>query len=180
MVLEEIPLKKTYTVLSDETEYAVEISPEGSGFVLSLSGTSHHFEVLTSTSTLYSLLVDGSKVLEADVAFHQDRCDLYIQNLPYQLEVFDPKRRMVSQSDGAMGGGLLLAPMPGKIVALQVKAGDTVEKGQALVVIEAMKMQNELNAPRSGVVQEVLVKAGDAVEADQKLVIIAEAAEKDS
>jgi biotin carboxyl carrier protein len=60
--------------------------------------------------------------------------------------------------------GLLVAPMPGRVVAVRVAPGDALEKGALLVVIEAMKMQNELFAAGAGRVEAVLVKAGDAVE----------------
>jgi biotin carboxyl carrier protein len=68
---------------------------------------------------------------------------------------------------------LLVAPMPGRVVAVRVVAGDTLEKGALLLVIEAMKMQNELFASGAGRVEAVLVKAGDAVERGAPLIRIA-------
>lgn len=64
------------------------------------------------------------------------------------------------------------APMPGKIVDVLVEAGDTVEAGDAVVILEAMKMENELRAPRKGTVTSVLVKKGDAAERGQLLVAL--------
>lgn len=64
------------------------------------------------------------------------------------------------------------APMPGKIVAVRVKPGDTVKEGDPLVVLEAMKMENELHAPRDGKVAAVLVEAGSQVERGQLLVAL--------
>ncbi len=77
-----------------------------------------------------------------------------------ELENFDP---IAHAADGAGEGGRLTAPMPGKVVALMVKAGDTVKAGQALAVMEAMKMEHTLNAPRDGVVAEMLYGVGDQV-----------------
>jgi biotin carboxyl carrier protein len=68
---------------------------------------------------------------------------------------------------------LLVAPMPGRVVAVRVVPGDTLEKGALLLVIEAMKMQNELFASGAGRVEAVLVKAGDAVERGAPLIRIA-------
>jgi 3-methylcrotonyl-CoA carboxylase alpha subunit len=65
--------------------------------------------------------------------------------------------------DGAGEGGRLTAPMPGKVVALLAQAGDKVAKGQALAVMEAMKMEHTLHAPRDGVVAELLYAVGDQV-----------------
>ena len=66
----------------------------------------------------------------------------------------------------------LKAPMPGRVVKILVKVGDTVAAGQAAVVVEAMKMENELRAPRAGVVRELRCADGEAVEAGQDLVVI--------
>jgi biotin carboxyl carrier protein len=66
--------------------------------------------------------------------------------------------------------GLLAAPMPGRVVAIRVKVGDSIEKGALLCVIEAMKMQNELFAVGAGHVSEVLVAAGDTVERGAPLI----------
>jgi len=72
----------------------------------------------------------------------------------------------------AAGSGRVTAPMPARVVSVRVAAGDAVERGAALLVIEAMKMQNELFAPVSGVVKGVRVAAGDAVERGALLVEI--------
>ena len=64
--------------------------------------------------------------------------------------------------------------MPGRVVKLLVENGSVVEKGQGLLVLEAMKMQNELRAPRAGTVREIAVKAGDTVDAGRVLLTVAE------
>ncbi len=74
-------------------------------------------------------------------------------------------------ADGAKGGEVM-PPMPGRIVEVLVEEGDAVEAGQGLVVLEAMKMQNEIDAPGASVVKEVLVEEGDAVEASDVLVVL--------
>ncbi len=70
------------------------------------------------------------------------------------------------------GTGLLSSPMPGKVVKLLVSEGDTVEAGAPIVVVEAMKMENELGAPRAGVVEKIHVAAGETVESGAKLVTV--------
>jgi biotin carboxyl carrier protein len=62
--------------------------------------------------------------------------------------------------------------MPGKVVRLLVAAGDTVEAGQGLLVVEAMKMQNELKSPKKGIVRQVLAREGAAVNAGDVLAIV--------
>ena len=77
-------------------------------------------------------------------------------------------------AQAALGGGRqnLIAPMPGKVIRVLVAQGDTVESGQGLVVVEAMKMQNEMKASRPGQVIEVRVRDGDTVGAGQTLVVL--------
>ncbi|MDP4300312.1 acetyl/propionyl/methylcrotonyl-CoA carboxylase subunit alpha [Leptothrix discophora] len=77
-----------------------------------------------------------------------------------ELQDFDP---IAHAGDGADGGGRLTAPMPGKVVALLARAGDRVERGQPLAVMEAMKMEHTIAAPRDGVVAELLYAVGDQV-----------------
>lgn len=71
---------------------------------------------------------------------------------------------------GGLSGGMVAAPMPGRVVKLLVEVGDVVDAGAPIVVIEAMKMENELSAPAAGIVQKVLVTAGTTVEAGATLV----------
>jgi len=68
--------------------------------------------------------------------------------------------------------GAITSPIPGRVVALKVKAGDRVREGDVLLVIEAMKMENEIRAPRDGHVKEVLVQEGSSVSAGQPLLVL--------
>jgi biotin carboxyl carrier protein len=78
----------------------------------------------------------------------------------------------VRKATGGDGGGIVTSPMPGKVVKVLVKQGDTVEPGRPLVVVEAMKMENELVAEKAGTIQNVFVQPGDAVEGGARLVAI--------
>lgn len=73
---------------------------------------------------------------------------------------------------GKEDAGSITAPMPGKIIAVKVKVGSKVESDSVVLILEAMKMQNDLLAGRAGTVKEVRVKAGDVVEADKTLVVL--------
>lgn len=80
-----------------------------------------------------------------------------------------------AQAEALEGGGAVLAPMPGKVLSVAVKPGDTVKKGQTLVVLEAMKMEHALTAPRDGVVEAVNATAGAQVSDAAALVVLSEA-----
>lgn len=90
------------------------------------------------------------------------------------VQIVDPKRLRSSQNSGGHHHGVaeIVAPMPGKVVRVHVEAGESVEKGAGVVVVEAMKMQNELKSPRASVVVSVNVKPGDTVNAGDVLAVL--------
>ncbi|WP_456398632.1 biotin/lipoyl-containing protein [Mesoaciditoga sp.] len=83
-----------------------------------------------------------------------------------------PEQAQPNTSTSNTEGEKVTAPMSGVILKVNVKAGDEVKDAQTLIVIEAMKMENEILAPRDGKIKEVLVKEGDQVEIDQTLIIM--------
>ena len=91
----------------------------------------------------------------------------------FSIELFDP-REMRGRKSGGIGEGRqnIVSPMPGKVVRVLVTAGDVVEAGQGLVVVEAMKMQNEMKSPKSGKVAEVKTKPETTVAAGEVLLVI--------
>lgn len=98
---------------------------------------------------------------------------LHVDQLPVDFSVKDVKSLGGVGGAGGKGGEFKLKPpMPGKIVGIKVNPGDAVKKGQVLVVLEAMKMQNELPAPRDGVVKTVGVTVGQTVEGKDVLVVL--------
>src|ERR1051326_9105223 len=90
------------------------------------------------------------------------------------IKIIDPKRLRSGQNSGGHHHGVaeIVAAMPGKVVRVHVEPGATVEKGVGVVVVEAMKMQNEMKSPRSGVVVSVKVKPGDTVNAGDVLAVL--------
>ena len=90
------------------------------------------------------------------------------------VKIVDPKRLRSGQNSGAHHHGVaqIVAPMPGKVVRVHVEAGANVEKGAGVVVVEAMKMQNEMKSPRAGMVVSVNVQPGDTVNAGDVLAVL--------
>jgi len=80
--------------------------------------------------------------------------------------------RHVADSATQTEGKTMLAPMAGTILRILVKEGQTVKKGENLIVLEAMKMENEIVADKDGIIRSILVKANDSVESDQPLLIL--------
>ena len=119
----------------------------------------------------------GANVHECRVserAGSKDTFDVTIHGRSHEVTIVDPKRLRSGQNSDRHHHGVaeILAPMPGKIVRVQTKAGATVEKGEGVVVMEAMKMQNEMKSPRAGVVVSINVEPGDTVYAGDVLAVI--------
>ena len=93
---------------------------------------------------------------------------LWLDGFRHEVEALDERTRAIRELSGASKGpsgpAPLIAPMPGMIVRVSVQAGDAVHAGQGLVVMEAMKMENELRATAAGTVKRVLVEPGTAVD----------------
>ena len=119
---------------------------------------------------VYSVLKDG-RSYEARVEETASGLVVVIDGHRFEVEIRDP-RQWTRKSDSAGSHGVqhLSAPMPGKVVRVLVAAGEEVEAGQGLVVVEAMKMQNEIKASRAGRVLKVSAKEGATVSAGEDLV----------
>ena len=123
---------------------------------------------------VYSLLVSG-RSHEVRVSPASQGVEVTLHGVRLPVEVRHPLEKMVQATKRAAGlgeGETVAAPMPGLIVALRVRPGEAVAPGQAVAVVEAMKMQNELTARHGGVVSAVLVHERDAVSAGQPLIRI--------
>jgi biotin carboxyl carrier protein len=121
---------------------------------------------------VYSVLLDGG-VYDARVEETHSGLVVVIDGYRFEMEVRDPRRW--SRKDAARGGeGLqtVVAPMPGKVVRVLVTHGDEVKAGQGLLVVEAMKMQNEIKATRAGQILSLTVKEGATVAAGEVLASI--------
>ncbi len=170
-------------VTLDGRDEEVMFSTEGGRLVLEVEGRRLAADfVRLPDGSVYSLLVDGRSY-----EFRIDRGPdgLRVTWLGHRIpvEARHPLEKMLLQQGAgrAHGGGeTVTAPMPGAVVAVRVRKGDVVAPGQAVVVLEAMKMQNELTARGGGVVAEVLVRDKDAVSAGQALVKLAPAEAKAS
>lgn len=121
---------------------------------------------------VYSLLVNG-RSHELRVVSGRDGLEVTSHGTTIPVDVRHPLEKMLlaqSKQHGASGVETVSAPMPGLVVALRVRPGDQVAAGQAVAVVEAMKMQNELTAKHAGTVTEVLVAERASVAAGQALV----------
>ena len=129
-------------------------------------------EVVKVEPGVYSVLLAG-RSYEARVEPGAGGSVVVIDGHRFEVEVRDPRRfRGKGAARGTGGLNRVTAPMPCKVVRVMVSAGAAVTAGHALMVVEAMKMQNELRAPRAGTVASIPVREGDTVAAGEVLAII--------
>lgn len=123
---------------------------------------------------VYSLIIDNQSY-EVIVEERDGKYQVLIHGVLYEVLVEDERaRRLAAAGGGIRGGGdnAIRSPMPGLIVDVVVSEGDSVAAGQTIVILESMKMQNELKAIADGVVAKVNVSAGENVEQNKELVVI--------
>lgn len=140
----------------NDREYSIEVSqPEPGVFLLKDNGKVHEFYVSPSSSPDSSVIVSSRR---GDV----------------EVKLIDPKRLRGAGGAGGAADGLaeIKTMMPGKVVRVMAAAGVEVEKGDPVIVVEAMKMQNDLKAPKSGLVKEIRVEEGATVTAGDVLAVI--------
>ena len=124
---------------------------------------------------VFSLIVDG-KSYEAYVYDGEDDLEVLIKGRLYHSQVEDERERRLRAAAGgskAVSGTFYLkAPMPGLVVSVPVEEGQEVKEGDVLLILESMKMQNELKSPQDGVIGRIQVSDGDSVEQRQKMLSV--------
>lgn len=151
----------------------IEVERHGGGYRIRIGDHCLEADLVDAGGHVRSLrLKDGTQF---SLVHHRDGSEhhITISGSTIQIEVVDPlslKRKR--RDDEIGGGGMVKALMPGRVVRLLVNKGDAVEKGSGLLILEAMKMENEIVAPVSGAIDQVFVSPGDTVEGGAELVHI--------
>jgi biotin carboxyl carrier protein len=162
-----------YITTVEDRQFLVEIIDEKH---ISVDGKVYQVDFESvSGQPVYSLIVDG-KSHEAYVAAGENDWQVLLRGRLFPVTVEDEREKRLRS---AAGGGVaetgefhLRAPMPGLVVAIPVEEGQQINKGQVLLILESMKMQNELKSPRDGTVGRIRVKAGETVEQKQTLLSV--------
>lgn len=160
-------------------DYEVTLSNSDDRVAVEVDGRHYDLEVRELARGEY-LLVEGSTVFKCRVEAKHDHTsagesfEVTVRGRNCDVGVIDPKRLRSAQSSGGHhhGAAEIVSPMPGKIVRVLVEAGAQVEAGAGIVVVEAMKMQNELKAPKAGVVVSINREEGATVNAGDVLAVI--------
>ena len=162
-----------YITTVGEKEYEIEILGDGR---VSVDGAEYtvDFEPV-SGQPVFTMLVDGQSY-EATIHEEDEDWIVLLHGQRYTANVEDEREKRLRAAGGAGEDGsgefILKAPMPGLVVKVPVKEGDEVKQGDVLVILESMKMQNELKAPRDGIVKRVLVNDGESIEQKTEMIYV--------
>lgn len=155
--------------------HIVECERNGNNWQAKLDGKPRAADVVETAPNVFSVLLTSQSHEVYVTPSQSGRLQLQTGGHEFLAEVIDPRswRGRRHGAAEAEGRQQIAAPMPGKVVRLLVNAGAAVEAGQGLLVVEAMKMQNEIRSPKSGTVDRVLVVEGQAVNAGEVLCVVA-------
>ena len=165
-------------------------------YFIELNGTRHEVE-LPQSGPFEHVVVNGEQVKVEHQLSWNDALIIHIDNRPHQIDIMQNGDQTLMQIGGEnleavvwnerqeaihrmigvkatkrTGAGNIKAPMPGLIVKLDIKEGDPVRKGQSIMIVEAMKMENEIPSPIDGVVKKCLVEEGKTVNKGDVMVVI--------
>jgi biotin carboxyl carrier protein len=160
-----------YSVRIGGKTRAVELTRNSEKWRIFLDGNLLDVDAVEVAPNTFSILFEGESFEVRVASLPDGSLTLHTGVSEFTAEVEDPRawRGRRHGSIEAEGRQQIAAPMPGKVVRILVSAGETVEVGQGLLVVEAMKMQNEIRSPKSGRVEKLFVSEGQAVNAGDVL-----------
>jgi len=161
-----------YIAKIDNQEFKIDVKKEGGKFKILLNNKEIQIEVVsTGKDSQLTLIIDNQP---HSVIFDADN-RVSVDGEEYVAQVVDEQVQRLIKAAPQLGEEkelTVIAPMPGLVVEVEVKEGDSVKVGQGLIIIEAMKMQNEMKAPRDGIVKKIFVQKGQTVNSRETLVVI--------
>ncbi len=163
-----------YVATIGEKEVRVAVEEVGvARYRVTIDGQEHVVDAHQVQSTLWSIL-RGADSYEVDVEGKDEEYEVLIAGDCYKFSLMNEQRKALMRSAGKGGAGkaMVASPMPGKVVKLLVAEGDDVQADQGVIVVEAMKMENELKSAVAGKVKEIYVKEGEVVESGAKLIFV--------
>lgn len=161
-----------YVTIINDVRFEIEIGNDGS---LKVNGEPREVDFLALGPSLYSILMDH-RSYEMVIEEREGATEVLMQGKLYTGQVMDERAQLLASRRGGLsvdsGELLIKSPMPGLIIAIPVTEGQEVTKGETMIILESMKMQNELKAPRDAVVQRISVQVGNSVEQNKLLITL--------
>jgi len=162
-----------YDVTIDGKGFRLELERKEAGWRCRLDGRDIEMNAVLARRDVLSVLIDG-KAYEIKREHTASDTHLWVGSVRYLAELRDPRSLRGRKGAGAddKGPKKILAPMPGKVVRMLLDQGHPVEAGQSILVMEAMKMQNEIKSPKKGTLQKIVAIEGANVNAGDVLAIV--------
>jgi biotin carboxyl carrier protein len=162
----------TYDVIINGKNYRLELSREDNRWSCRVDGRTVEVDAVQVRSDVLSLRI-GNLAYEVKCERVAGEIYLWVGSERFAAQIRDPRSlRGRSRAADDQGPKKLTAPMPGKVVRILVAQGATVEAGSGVLVVEAMKMQNEIKSPKKGTIQKIMVGEGTAVNSGDVLAIV--------
>jgi biotin carboxyl carrier protein len=161
-----------YEIQVDGKNYRLELSRDDGRWVSRLDGREVVIDAVLTRRDVLSIIIGGKAY---EIKRERTATDLHLWVGPrrYGVQLRDPRSlRGRSNADDGKGPRKLIAPMPGKVVRVLLREESSVEAGQGVIVVEAMKMQNEIKSPKKGVVRKIVASEGAAVNAGDVLAVV--------
>lgn len=149
----------------------LEVRPHDELFQMEIDGEKKVVSISRISPAHLSIIIDG-KSFNVEVEHFEKDYQVSTRGEVYNFSVTDEREVTISSSIPDSGEKVVRAPMPGLVVEINVSEGDQVKAGDTLLVLEAMKMQNEITAPASGIILTVSVKSGAAVNSGDNLLVL--------
>ena len=164
-----------YYAKVDDQEFVIEVGHENQIIV---NDEPYEIDFQQMPDSGVTSLIIGNHSLEAVVEEKDGAWQVLIRGDLYDVAVEDERSRRLASARGdlasADGEVAVRSPMPGIVIAVSVSEGQQINKGDKVIILESMKMENELRAPRDGIISHVRVEAGANVEKDQVLIVISD------
>jgi len=161
-----------YEITIDERNYRVELNRVDGRWDCRLDGKPVEIDAVLPRRDVLSILIQG-KAYEIKRERSATDLHLWVGSARYGVQLRDPRSlRSRAGTDDGKGPRKLVAPMPGKIVRVLAPENSEVEAGQGVLVVEAMKMQNEIKSPKKGVVRKMVATEGANVNAGDVLAVV--------
>jgi biotin carboxyl carrier protein len=164
----------TYDIIVDGKTHHVEVTRGEKTWLCKVDGEEIEIDATLTARDILSVLIDNKAYEIKRERSQQGELHMVLGSARYAVDVQDPRslhtRRAVAGVES--GPQKVKAPMPGKVVRILVSENEEVKAGQGVIVMEAMKMQNEMKSPKDGKVQKILTAEGSAVNAGDTLAVI--------
>ena len=160
----------------NQEKHEISLQQDGESISAEIDGRFYKLEASEIEPNIY-LLKYENKIYQIFVSPNQNQSDPFAVTLGkhnFEIKISDPKRLRSAAGDSAQGAGAaeIKTAMPGKVVRILVEVGAEISQGDGVIIVEAMKMQNEMKAPKNGIVQEIRVSEGATVNAGDILAVI--------